>query len=439
MPSVEIIEAKTVSLARLISLAREHNFKVNKIYQRGKVWKMKNRKKLIESILKGYCIGLFTFKQIEDNRWEILDGQQRLDTIFIFMGEELNENLGNPDKKFYLNNLSYEDIISDDDIRPVFEGCKICYVLLPSTMNDVETAKYFVALQEGLPLIPAERLNAKHGFVRNLIVKESDRLPLLSNRSFIKEERFSRRYLLAQLLQIELNTRWGDPPNISGFRAEDLYEMYDNYASPNQTGKSMIRRKLRKISNALNILQITMLGDEVFLKHVGYFIPIYLLTRYLAENRYAYDLNKYHDMITRFRVRINKARKGTKSKSSIFKALISGGTTEVSLKQRHRLLKEEFDKVFGSRPVQRDSRRFFSHAMKLEIYNRDVGQCYFRKNDFCPKTRIRFTDENKSFHHIKFYNVGGPTIARNGALCHVECHQNFHDLPNNKDTDLYES
>ncbi len=434
-----IIEAKAVSLASLISTAREHNFKINRTYQRAKVWKAKNREKLIESILKGYSIGLFTFKQIEDNRWEILDGQQRLDTIFTFMGERLNEDLGNPDKKFDFNGLRYEDVVSNDEKRPVFEGCKISYVLLPNTMSDTETAKYFVALQEGLPLNPAERLNAKHGFIRNLIVRESDRLPLLSNRNFIKEERFSRRYLLAQLLQIELNTIWDDPPRISGFRAEDLYDMYDMYASPNPTGKLRIKKHLRNISTALNILQIATRGDEVFLRNVGYFIPVYLLNRHLEENRYAYNLNKYHDMIGRFRVRINKAKKERKSRSSLFKALISGGTTEDSLKERYRLLKEEFDGVFGDRLVQRDRRRFFTHAMKLEIYDKNKGKCYFIRYNFCPKTRIRFADENKSFHHIKFYSVGGPTIARNGALCHVECHKEFHDLPNKKDIDLQES
>jgi len=103
-------------------------------------------------------------------------------------------------------------------------------------------------------------------------------------------------------------------------------------------------------------------------------------------------------MITTFRVRINKAKKATNSKASLFKALISGGTTEAGLKERCRLLKEEFDRVFGGRLVQRDRRRFFTHAMKLEIYNKYKGKCYFRRNDFCPKTRIRFADENKSFH-----------------------------------------
>lgn len=433
-----ILEAKAISLAELIDLARSENFTINSTYQRSKAWKLSNKIKLIESILNGYCIGLFTFKIKENSEWEVLDGQQRLDTIFTFMGEELN-TIGDRKKKFNFNGLTYEEIINDSSKRHVFEGAKICYVLLPPTMSEPKTAKYFVALQEGRPLIPPEKLNAKLGFIRDKIVEYAGKLPVISNDKFMKDIRFSRRHLTAQILHIELNTNWSSgPPNFPSYRAQELYDLYEDYTMPSQTKRVNLNRSIKTMYHVLKKLEVTLKRDLKFIKSFGFFIPVYLLTSYLYHNNFAFSLNKYRNFIIDFRVNVNEAAKIGRGKYTTFKLLISAGTTGENLKTKFEILKEEFDNKFGTRLKRLDPRRNFTQPMKMAIYRKFRGKCFFynKSRVSCSRRHINFDDSDASYHHIKFYCEGGRTRADNGALCHLECHRKFHDLPNKKDTDL---
>lgn len=65
-------------------------YKANKLifnteYQRSEVWGSDRRQQLIDSIIRKYCIGMIFFRKHGDGTYEVLDGQQRLKTIFQFM------------------------------------------------------------------------------------------------------------------------------------------------------------------------------------------------------------------------------------------------------------------------------------------------------------------------------------------------------------------
>lgn len=76
------------------------NFRVNRQYQRKLVWSLEEKKKLVDSILRGFPIPLIllaTKTSAEGNReFEILDGMQRLHAIFSFI-----ENRFSYDNKFF--------------------------------------------------------------------------------------------------------------------------------------------------------------------------------------------------------------------------------------------------------------------------------------------------------------------------------------------------
>lgn len=69
----------------LLALKDDDVLKVNPEYQRGSVWSSLQRKKLVDSVLRGYPIPLIYLHHIEtrrgrfvNNLLEIIDGQQRL-------------------------------------------------------------------------------------------------------------------------------------------------------------------------------------------------------------------------------------------------------------------------------------------------------------------------------------------------------------------------
>ena len=58
-------------------------------WQRTKVWNVKKQQLLIDSILRGWRLPKFYFVADEAEQYEVVDGQQRLNAIFSFFGNEL--------------------------------------------------------------------------------------------------------------------------------------------------------------------------------------------------------------------------------------------------------------------------------------------------------------------------------------------------------------
>ena len=59
-------------------------FDFNKEFQRSKAWSKERQQKLLDSIIKNLSIGALILGKTED-KFEVLDGQQRLQTIFDFI------------------------------------------------------------------------------------------------------------------------------------------------------------------------------------------------------------------------------------------------------------------------------------------------------------------------------------------------------------------
>lgn len=64
---------------------RDDKLVVNRTYQRKLVWTTDEKRKLVDSILKGYPIPLLLLLQRGDGRLEIIDGMQRLNAILTFI------------------------------------------------------------------------------------------------------------------------------------------------------------------------------------------------------------------------------------------------------------------------------------------------------------------------------------------------------------------
>ena len=93
-----------MSIGELAALYKDGDLNISPVYQRMFRWDMEQQSALIESILLQIPIPPIYVYQSEDGKWNLIDGQQRLSTIFKFMGilkkdmqdiesEEANENL----------------------------------------------------------------------------------------------------------------------------------------------------------------------------------------------------------------------------------------------------------------------------------------------------------------------------------------------------------
>ena len=81
-----------MSIGELINLYRDQELDIHPEFQRYYRWSDEQKSRLIESILLGIPIPSIFVSQRDDGVWDVIDGLQRLSTIFELVGILKNEN-----------------------------------------------------------------------------------------------------------------------------------------------------------------------------------------------------------------------------------------------------------------------------------------------------------------------------------------------------------
>ena len=81
---------RAISVMALYGSFRNNKLMVNRRYQRKLVWTLREKTKLIESILKGYPIPSILLAEQDNDTYEIIDGTQRLNAIFAFIENQFS-------------------------------------------------------------------------------------------------------------------------------------------------------------------------------------------------------------------------------------------------------------------------------------------------------------------------------------------------------------
>jgi uncharacterized protein with ParB-like and HNH nuclease domain len=129
--------------------------------QRGEVWSDGRQEELIDSILRGWKLPKFYFLKVNDDQFEVVDGQQRLSAIYEFFGNELE-----------LSDVSSEDFGGSfyKDIKAkfsdAFDDFEIEFDLIEEASEE-DLKQFFQRLQQGLPLTSSEKLNSVHSRLRD--------------------------------------------------------------------------------------------------------------------------------------------------------------------------------------------------------------------------------------------------------------------------------
>src|ERR1700690_4336180 len=85
-------DAYPMSIGELISVYKDEELDIHPEFQRFFRWTELQKSKFIESILLGIPIPSIFVSQREDGVWDVVDGVQRLSTIFEFTGVLRNED-----------------------------------------------------------------------------------------------------------------------------------------------------------------------------------------------------------------------------------------------------------------------------------------------------------------------------------------------------------
>jgi len=99
-------DAYPMSIGEVINLYVDGDLDIHPEFQRIYRWNQGQKSRLIESILLGIPLPSFFVAQREDGVWDVVDGLQRLSTIFSFLGIYKNEN-GNIEAPLKLSGTEY--------------------------------------------------------------------------------------------------------------------------------------------------------------------------------------------------------------------------------------------------------------------------------------------------------------------------------------------
>jgi hypothetical protein len=399
-------------IAEITDLFRAKKIKINLEYQRGDIWRQKQQSDLIESIHKRYSIGVLVLFTNEDRQFEVLDGQQRLLTIYKYLEGKLD--LSGTEIEPY-NELNIQE-------KALLDAYCVYYLKLKS--HDPETkeediVQTFLRLQEGTPLNKAEKINAYRGAFKDAFKNAAETHQLF--KAIGKEKRFRFRQLAAELLTMEID---GDFENLI-FPSLDQQTLI---STTKKYSKQISARKLKFFNGNLDLLfnSLNYLLTGFKIREV---VSFYLLVSYLRQIRAGNDnlINELAEFAKEFLKKLNsfsiydeKPPEGMSRKDfdtyRRYKQESKLLTTPSSLRARLEILLEEFDKVI--KVVKKDPTRFHDTEQKRKLFFRQKGECAR-----CGKP-LEFSSSS-SHHEIAHKDGGKSSDLTHAQLLHIRCHANL--------------
>lgn len=208
-------------------------------WQREEVWSKKKKQQLIDSVLRGWKLPKFYFLKSAEARdeFEVVDGQQRLATIFEFFDNILPLS---KDSTKEFGGEYYKEL--PEEVSDHFDDFEIEYDQIEDA-DDKEIKEFFQRLQEGLPLTGSEKLNSVHSKLRDF-AKKLSRHQLFKDKIAVRDTRYAHFDIVAKVAVIEIE-------GIGvGLRYDDLREVYESQAS--FSPKSNVAKRLHETFDYLD-------------------------------------------------------------------------------------------------------------------------------------------------------------------------------------------
>ena len=386
----------------------KNNIDTRPDYQRPAVWKLSNKQLLVDTILRGYDIPKFYWKENNKDNYEVIDGQQRIRTIWDFHENKfkLAKDIDQIDDED-ISNKHYKEL--SINMRKKFDMYLIDIVIVYDVEKDDETREMFLRLQNGMPLRAQNKRHAMVGNMRDFVIKIS-KLPFFTEKVAYKDNNLAHESTAAQLILLEIN---GEPTDVRNSNLNNMYKKEKGFDE-----NSTIAKKIKKTISYL---------DSVFENKTPELQPYYVQTMYmmiskLLENHVIDNLEKD---IFNFFLKFDKFRNSEKEKkekdpdiTEFQDKVTHSGDSKASLKWRLNHFLTRFGIEFPNIPLK-DKNRNFSYSQRLAIWRRDKQICQIASR--CHGKKLTFDEMDAD--HIKPYVQGGETIVSNGRTSCVECNR----------------
>jgi len=266
------------------------------VYQRGEVWSQRKRSILIDSMLRGIDIPKIYLRKLKSNAhdYEVADGQQRLTAIYKFIenqfkllsDEEKGLNLAKIEGKS-IGGLKYEKL--NKDFKERFDNYEVTIAIIENA-NNQEIRTLFGRLQEGEPLVPAEKRNAIISNLGHLVDNFAINHSYFTN-SQIPAKRYKRQDYMSHVLALIFYK------NTESLKASLLLKMYlDKSLTVSQALQKKISVILDKLSEIDNHSAIRIYKKYHFIDMFNYLYENYGHIGKMSSKSIAKNFDKFETL-----------------------------------------------------------------------------------------------------------------------------------------------
>ncbi len=419
-------EYNTSTINQLALQFKNRQINLDPGFQRKSVWTGADRRRLIESVFAGYPIpSIFLYRRDVNGRtvYDVIDGKQRLESLFMFAG------VGRFAKHTFDVKLELGDGLSVVDWseirrrhpqkRTAFDSYRIQTVEVRGELNEI--VDLFVRINStGKRLTSGEKRHARYYRSRFLI--EADRLVkkcrnyLLATKilTAAQIDRMKATELFAELLM-----------SINAGEAINKKTALDRALGNDSINGNTLARLCREFTATMNSLKrlFPHLAQTRFRNSVEFYTLFMLVWEMNSQklvlgdrkkNAIAFELLKALSVgVDELRVQLRKARPARPAQRMFSEYLLTvqGDTDSASTRQRRsEILKNLIWPIFD----RKDPARGFSVEQRRLLWHKDEAPK-------CARCGRRLSWEDFTIDHIKAWSRGGPTSAMNAQLMHRRC------------------
>ncbi len=432
-------EPAKMPVKELLELRKQQMLVVNPEYQRGAVWTAAQKKRLIDSVLRGYPLPIIYLHHIKrevgklvSQRYEVIDGQQRITALAEYHEgafKLFDPNADAQEARFpeFIKRqpcpwarLQWRDL--PEDAREQFLGTELAIVRI-ETHDDNEARDLFVRLQAGMPLNSQEKRDAWPGHFTDFVLRlggkpgiarypGSDFFNVLMKANKAKD-RGKFRQLAAQVAMLYLTKRWSGGERLCDINAQAIDDFYyENLGfDEDSPDASRLFEILDKVTGLLrDQKRKKLLGHEAM--HL-----VLLVDSVWDDYTRSWEAN-LADAFDSFRSALAAATPTRDSANPAEHWLRYGVYTRVnsdradSIRRRHEFFSAQMWTAL--KPQMKDPKRLYGPLEREIIYYRDRKRCAV-----CDAEVVW---DDMEVHHIEGHAVGGLTTLANGLLVHAHCH-----------------
>ena len=411
-------KTQTKSILDLQNLFDHGNLNLQPGFQRQSVWNERDRAKLIDSILRNYPLpAIFLYKREEHGRliFDVIDGKQRLESIFMFMGVIR----GRYNTRTQLPGVDSVDLVGwamlkRKSLQHLITGYEIPVIEVDGDMGEI--IDVFVRINStGKALTPQEKRKAR--YYNSPLLKEAARVAkrfekyLLDN-GILSSGQISRMKHIEIACELMLSLSQGDVLNKKTALDRVMATSSFDGRQLSKASRMVITtlNRIRRMFPQLKTTRLRQITDFYTLTVlIGKFEQEGLILTDRRRNRLAWDL------LQAFATRVDEVRelqrkaKGARPDQELYRdylLTVSQMTDDVAQRRkREQILRG----ILGSLFSVKDAQRGFSPEQRRIIWNTTA-------NSVCAKCGCKLTWSDFTIDHINPHSKGGRSKLANAAL-----------------------